>query len=182
MRTLPAPPVITPFSPLCVGLEHRASSSGVVANTAWPAARRIFYVPMYLPMPIVVRRLFWVNGATVSGNVDVGIYSAVDGLPATRLTNTGASGTAMSGASVLQSVDITDIALGPGSYFLAMMVDNATATMWRSVGGAGATSFKSWGICGETPGSGSALPTTATPVTLASNYLPLFGLTTVALI
>lgn len=182
MRILPAPPVISSVSMYCVGMEHRYSASSIFANTVWPAARRIFYVPMHIPWPIIVRKLFWVNGATVSGTVDVGIYSSVAGLPVTRLTNTGVSGTAMGTLSTLQSVDITDIQLAPGTYFMAMMVDNATATMWRATGGAGTQSLKSWGVCSETPGSGTAVPATATPVTLQSNYLPLFGLTTVTLI
>jgi hypothetical protein len=179
VRILPAPPVISTVSQYCVGIEHRVSSSSVLASATWPAARRVIYVPMHIPWPIVVRQLFWVNGTAVSGTVDCGIYTSVAGLPVTQLTHGTATQT---GTSALQASDITDYYLAPGSYFLALMIDNATATTARMTGGLGTTTWKAMGLTNETPGAGSALPGTATPVTLASNVMPLFGLTTVALI
>jgi hypothetical protein len=53
------------------------------------------------------------NGATASGNMDVGIYDYAG----TRLVSSGS--TAQSGTSAFQDFDITDTLLGPGIFYLA---------------------------------------------------------------
>src|SRR3972149_9668209 len=46
------------------------------ASAAWPAANRIFYVPLQLPNPFRLVRFWWANGSvSVSGNVEAGLYS-----------------------------------------------------------------------------------------------------------
>jgi hypothetical protein len=88
----------------------------------WPAALRVIYTPVVLQRPYTVTKAGWINGSTVAGNVDAGIYDE----NGNRLVSTGS--TAMAGASTLQTVDITDTKVGPGVVFLAMVTDSATAT------------------------------------------------------
>jgi hypothetical protein len=86
---------------------------------AWPTASMVLYTPFWVPESVTINRLLWVNGA-VAGNVDVGVY-AEDG---TLLVSAGS--TAISGANVIQSVDVTDTGLRRGRYYTAMVADTVT--------------------------------------------------------
>lgn len=99
---------------------------GVPSSVVWPSANRAFFLPFRLSRPFVATLLWWLNGATVSGNVDCGIYSA-DGR---RIVSAG--GVAQSGVTAIQTVDITDQLLVAGQYFLGLVLDNATGTIYRS--------------------------------------------------
>src|ERR1044072_5106370 len=103
------------------------STTGVSApsSAVFPAANRALYVPFRLSDPITVVKMFVLNGATVSGNIDVGIYDAVG----TRLVSKGS--TAQAGTSAIQEFDITDTRLGPGLFYMAVAMDNGTATLFR---------------------------------------------------
>lgn len=68
-----------------------------------------------------VRRLWWLNGSPVSGNVDVGVFDA----SGAKLVSTGS--TAQSGASTIQSVAV-DFTLGVGSYWVGIAGSSATAS------------------------------------------------------
>lgn len=96
------------------------------ASAVWPTANTAIFVPFVVNSPIVVVKMGILNGATVSGNVDVGIYDDQQN----RLISKGS--TAQSGVSAVQSFDITDTSLLPGIYFMALCVDNVTATVYRS--------------------------------------------------
>lgn len=99
-----------------IGLSGSAAANPVnAANDAW-------YVPFVLNEPFTVRKAGWHNGTTVSGNVDIGIYSA----NGTRIWSSGS--TAQSGTSVVQVVTPTAFTLAPGLYYLAIAVDNTTGT------------------------------------------------------
>lgn len=99
-----------------------AGSSGT-----WSTANRAYLFPFRTDRPAIVKQLFWENGAAVSGNVDCGIYT----LDGTLIVSTGA--TAQSGTSTSQVVDIADTLLGPGLYWCALVLDNTTGTVMRSV-------------------------------------------------
>lgn len=137
------------------------------AAAAWPAVNRIIYMPFRVPQPLVVAQLYCYNDATVSGNLDLGIYSP-DG---TLIVNKGS--TAMAGASALQLLDITDTVLGIGFYYLAMTVDNTTATFNRYA--PLLPVLQAAGVLSQTPGS-FGLPATATFIAGADAYLPSCGL------
>jgi hypothetical protein len=89
------------------------------------------YAPIFVPEPCVITKLWWQNGATVSGNVDVGVYTE----EGTRIVSTGSI--AQAGVSNLQTIDITDQALPAGFLYFALGASSATATFWAAVGGAG---------------------------------------------
>lgn len=103
------------------------SSLAAGVSGTWPTANRAYLFPFRTERPAIVKQLFWENGAAVSGNVDCGIYT----LDGTRIVSTGA--TAQSGTSTSQVVDITDTLLGPGLYWCALVMDNTTGTVMRSV-------------------------------------------------
>ena len=177
MADFPVPvflPAVTlhPWSLESIGIKivsQGGTNIGSAASTAYPTANQAIYVPFYLTERLTVTQLWWVNGASVSGNVDVGIYSE-DGR---RLISTGS--TAQSGTNATQVVNITDTPLGPGLFYLALAMDNNTGTLVRGTAGS-VDRLKATGCAQEA--SAFALPATATFATIASDYVPLFGLTT----
>ena len=100
-----------------------------IASATWPVANTAYYIPFWLPFPYNVRRVFWVNGSSVtSTNRDFGIYTA-DGV---RLYST--TSTAAVGISVPQYVDATDFLLTPGAYYFGLSSSSITAnrgTEWN---------------------------------------------------
>ena len=156
---------ITPYHLLSCGLfmAEVAPSSGTFV-----AANRAVYIPFRIPAPMVVTQLFSMNGAAVSGNIDVGIYDK-DG---TRLVSSGS--TAQAGTSTIQAFNITDTLIGPGQFYLAVAMDNATGTLLR-IFLFPANGTKVMGVAQQA--SAFALPATATFATESSGYFPMIGLT-----
>ena len=70
-------------------LGHPPFGSTIQAAViTWPVANTAFYVPVSLPFPYQVRRVFWVNGSTITSvSMDFGIYNATG----TRLYSTGST-------------------------------------------------------------------------------------------
>jgi hypothetical protein len=128
---------------------------------------QIHYAPFYLPIGATVRKLWWLNGATVNGHIDVGIYRE----DLTRVISTGS--TTQTGANVIQEVDIADTYLPPGRYYMAIVSDSATATLWRTTGPAGVY-VKSLGTAQQT--ATFPLPDPAVPAATASGFTWVFGL------
>ena len=150
------------------------NSMGVIgsitlASATWTSANVAIYVPFSISSPRLIRKLFWQNGTAVSGNVDCGIYDSAG----TKIVSTGS--TAQSGTSAIQSVDITDTMLGPGQYFLALAMDNTTATTIRA--SINSVRVKMYGIFQQA--TAFPLPATATFATNTGGYLPFFGATTI---
>lgn len=79
-------------------------------------------MPFLVHRPQTAYKVQWRNGATINGNIDMGVYDEVGN----RLSAIG--GVAQTGAGLRQITDITDVLLRPGLYYLAMAVDNITAT------------------------------------------------------
>lgn len=94
-------------------------------SAVWPTANTAIFVPFVVHTELIAVKIGVCNGATVSGNVDVGIYDDQQN----RLVSVGS--TAQSGVSATQSFDITDTTLVPGVYFMALNVDNVTGTVIR---------------------------------------------------
>ena len=147
------------------------SASIIAAGTAsfvWPAANLAIYQPIMLERDTAIARLWCYNGTTAAGNVDVGIYAA-DG---TLLTSAGS--TAQSGTSTLQVFDVTDLRIGPGLYYIAMVCSDATATAF----GLSITSAQIGRVVGAfQEASAFALPAGATFAAYAQTTVPLVGWT-----
>lgn len=128
--------------------------TGYTTAAAWPVAKLVKYVPFSVYDVILVDTLWVYNGATVAGNMDLGIYDK----NGTRLVNSGS--TARTGnANVAQFVTISSTALVPGFYFLAVTLDTNTDTVRH--GSTAVTGCILQGVLDETTGS-FGLPATAT--------------------
>lgn len=150
-------------------IVQAAPTSG---SSTWPSDDLAFFYPFVVYSPITIARMFWLNGATSSGNLDVGIYDEYGNL----LVSSGS--TAQGTVSVIQDVDITDTFLQAGLYYMAMVFDNTTATIYRHApgasvaGGAGALQMA----------SAFPLPSTATFAVMATGFVPLFAVTTLTVV
>lgn len=165
-HTLAPAITISPWSWESLGAEPAIDITSP-GSAVWPAANRAILIPFRPSSRYLARRMFVHNGATVSGNIDLGIYND-DG---TLLVSSGS--TAQAGVSVMQYVDITDTWLAPGAYYLALAVDNTTATVFR-----GLASVMVGRIAGMLQAT-TAFPLPARPTleTVASAYLPVIGVT-----
>lgn len=165
------------LSPECLQQEYAALDTAL-ASAVWTANLLIF-IPLLLVEPTVVSQFFWINGATVAGNTDVGIYSE-DGQ-----TKFGSSGSTLNvGASVIQIVDVTNFVIP------------ANVRMWLALGsdsgGAGNQAYLRAnlivggmdfiGIKQQASGWSSGLPATVTVATPTVAVTPFFGFTSASVI
>jgi hypothetical protein len=89
---------------------------------AWTTANKPLAMPFRLQKGAVIYQLGWRNGSgTMTDSVDVGIYDTAWN----RKVSGG--GTARSGVSAIQWVDVTDTFLGAGTYYFAMANNGTTA-------------------------------------------------------
>ena len=105
------------------GMTQAVSNAGVGTSTAWPAANLAIFIPFLLDFPFTVAQIYAHNGATASGNIDVGVYAE----DSSKLVSAGS--TAQAGTSAIQAFNVTDTYLAPGVYYFAVALDNTTATM-----------------------------------------------------
>lgn len=167
--TYPRPhtPVIGTFSYEALGTDLAGGISPNFASLAWNAANRAYYVPLYLSYPYLVKKVWWANGSTAgTDSLDCGVYTE----SGTRLFNSG--GTLSAGTSTVQTVDITDYLLRPGRYYMALACSGTTATVLQTAFNAGITRF-----CGVAiQETAYTLPATFTLASMASAFVPLFGI------
>lgn len=146
-----------------------AGTSAAAASGNWPSANLAIYIPFWLPWPYSVRRVFWANGATLTGNKDFGIYSA----EGTRIYSTGS--TAESGASAIQyTTPSPDILLSPGRYYFALSCSATTGHGWQVSTGAAAEA-RHGGLLQQA--TAVPLPATMTPASFTGTVMPLCGIT-----
>lgn len=135
-------------------------------SNAWPTSNLAILAPCRLGNLVLVTKLWVLNGAAASGNLDIGIYDQYGN----RLVSTGS--TAMSGTSAIQLIDVTDTWLPPGFYRLALAVDNTTA----AISAAAANLAAHLQATGFTQAATSfPLPATITPAAFTGAHAPFFG-------
>lgn len=112
--------------------------AAITANLGGPAsgnwtANRAIYMPFVLRQPFVVQKMAVHNGSTVTGNIDLGIYSE-NGV---KLWSSGS--TAQAGTDVYQVLTPgTPVRLTPGRYYMAMAASSTSPVTGRlSVGDLG---------------------------------------------
>lgn len=141
---------------LSTNTDHAATanmtaSSALTTSSAIGTAKLIVYYPIVLTTPMSVALLFWVNGTTVAGNVQLGVFSDSMAL----LGNNGTT-TAQSGTSAVQSVAPSSALFlpAPARYYLALTSDDATSTFFSSSSVAFATgTMGGLGVMTETTGT-----------------------------
>jgi hypothetical protein len=138
---------------------------------AWPTANKAVFVPFEINYPVTVVKGYWLNGGTVgTDSIDIGIYDLAGNLIVSG------GGTLSSGASVIQSVDITDTLLLRGNYYAAMAINGTTDTVSR-ITPASIAEAKALGLLEMT--SAYVLPATVTYASITTTAsLPLINFTT----
>lgn len=157
-----------------VGPNLRGFGVTAPASTAWPANDLAIYVPLTIQRTVTLIQAFVSNGATVSGNFDVGLFGA----SGTKLVSTGS--TAQAGVSTIQTVNTTDYIATPGRYYLGLSVSTTVATVIAHGSGT-AVVGAALGLAQEAL-VGVALPTTATFAQFAQTMIPHFGFSWAAVI
>jgi hypothetical protein len=131
----------------------------------WPSADLAIYVPVLVPRPVLVRKLWFGSGVTSTGNIDIGLYGA----NGTCLVSSGATAK----VNTDQVVNVTDTPIGPGLYYLALVAHTATDTFQRTP--ATAPMPVALGVFYEA--AAYPLPATATfAISQATAYIPLVGM------
>lgn len=139
-----------------------------LASAAWPSANLALYMPFSVSRPTLFVKLFCINGATATGNVDMGIYDWAG----TRLVSIGS--TAQSGTAATQEFNITDTLIGPGRFYLAIAMDGTSGTLYRLQSTLQANREGGW----LQEASAFPLPANATFASNTTNYQPAIGATT----
>jgi hypothetical protein len=164
----PAGGVISSLSPpATTGLEAAIDGASIAA-AVWPAANRAIYMPFLVDYTVTITHIGF-EVSVQSGNCDVGIYDE----NSSRVVSKGSTAV---GAAGIQTIDITDTTLNPGLYFIAMCVDNITASIFR-FNGLEALALQVLGVQQQAVGA-VTLPDPATFANPAANYLPVVALTT----
>lgn len=109
-------------------LETGPPSSSHFAAGANAGANQAVLVRMSTPVAFPLANLVIVNGGTIAGNADLGIYEYGTGV-VNRLASTGA--TAQSGANVDQSFALSYV-ISAGDFFVAISMSDGTATYFRT--------------------------------------------------
>lgn len=162
---------ISPFTGTAAGLNAAGASYSIAGGT-WPTGDLAIYVPLTLPFAYQVKRFFVVNGANVTNNVDIGIYSRAG----TKLYSTGS--TAGAGANTTQFIAVSPtLLLEPGGYYLAMAM-NGTSSAPARITFLTVVVLRMSGVLQEA--SAFALPAVMTPASVANAYMPVFGITSTA--
>lgn len=165
-------PTLSTLSAESLGPTFLALGGATPASGAWPAANRAIFVPLTLSAPFRTAKAWWANGATATGNVDCGVYTP----GGTLLGSTGS--TAQAGTSVVQSATLA-LTLLPGNYYLALSL-SSTGTLLRTSGLSSAVGSPAAGLAQMA--SAFPLPASATLAAVSSSYVPLFGITSSAVI
>lgn len=136
------------------------TASGSSAQT-WPVASKALFMPFILETPALARAMA-IQVSVQSGNLDVGIYTLAGASIVT-------AGTTAVGAAGIQVINITDTWLATGTYFMALAIDNTTASIFMTTG----TSYQSsiFGI--QEMGAAFVLPATATFANTSDSKQPL---------
>lgn len=134
------------------------------SGTLSPAVDRCWFWPFVLPAPVLALKLFIYNGATLAGNIDLGIYTS----DFARLVSAGT--TAQANTNALQEVDTADTYLDRGQYYFAMAQSSATATFFQTLWHVGANSEMNKMIGTLTQQTTFPLPAVATPQTMITEY------------
>lgn len=128
---MPNLPTITPYHPESLGGANRTvmgSGAGVASNPASMTAGSGIaqFFPWHLEAPIRIVKGFVFNGASVNGNVDVGVYDYA----LNRVVSNGA--VLQAGTSTIQEFDITDTTIMPGRYWIAFLCTGTGTVFGRS--------------------------------------------------
>jgi hypothetical protein len=165
-RVRPTEFFVNTMSNLSIGDALRDIASANPASTAWATANQARYIPFRILSACTVLKLLTYNGATATGNTDVGVFDR-NGV---KLISSGA--TAQAGTSTWQAFDTTDTLLVPGLYYFGLLSSSTTATFFSY---ASKPAGQLLGVQSQAVGAGT-LPSTATFAVLDAAIIPVVGL------
>ena len=113
----------------CIGTELGVNGLDVsnAASAFNPVTSTAYFIPFWLGSAVSVTKVFWLNGTTVQGSIDVGIYDK-DG---TYILSAGST-TQSSGTSTPQVVTLTNpVIIGPGQFYLAVSMNQTQGHLFR---------------------------------------------------
>lgn len=166
-------PVLLPGVAVTISTMSRESVGGIkgigsASSSTWDAANRAFYIPVRISQAILLAQFFVLNGATVSGNIDVGIYD----IAGTKISSSGS--TAQAGVNAIQTFNVTDIAIGPGLFYLAGSMNNTTGAVANSSLSSAVVGDKAMGCFMQN--TAFPLPATWTIASDGRNFVPVIGI------
>lgn len=136
------------------------------SSAVWVSANRALFIPFSLYAPATAYSMVMMNGAAVSGNLDMGIYTE-DG---TRLASFGA--TAQVGLNRTQRFTFASpLNLAAGNYYMASVFNNATGQVFRRAWSANVGRI----FAVYQQGTAFPLPARATFAINSSGFLPIMG-------
>jgi hypothetical protein len=149
-----------------IGIQLKVHGGASLNSTAF-VANVCYYVPFTLVANFNWKTVYWINGATITANVDAGVYT----LGGAKVATTGS--TAQAGANALQQVNLgTPILLSPGQYYLAVAGSAATGALL--MGATSARLNRAFGMLQQT--ATFPLPASATFATQTQTTLPWVGI------
>jgi hypothetical protein len=104
------------------GVANLVASTASTGSTLWPSANKPIAIPFRVFIGMTVYQLGWINGSgTMTDSFDIGVYDA------SWARKVAGGGTARSGVSTIQWVDVTDTFLQVGKYYLVGSANGVTA-------------------------------------------------------
>lgn len=152
---MPTPAYVDTLGPYGVGVQLGAMAATAPASATEIGANGALFVPIVIPTACTAVKLWHMNGSSVTGNIDMGIYNE-DG---TKVVTNGA--VAQSGTTTIQAFDIADTALAAGRYYLGVGVSSASATHFGATISS-ASLMRALGVVQDSAGYSSGLVATAT--------------------
>jgi hypothetical protein len=149
-----------------LGMEFTCIPTGAPASSTWPSSNLAIASPIYIDSYGTVVKMFMANGATASGNFDIGLYDE----NFNRLVSSGA--VAQSGTGAIQTFDVTDTPVRPGRHYIAISSSAATGTLVRL--SVGPLYLRPLGVVQMA--AAHPLPATITPAAVANSFVFLAGL------
>lgn len=150
--------------------EELGACSGAPASAAWPSANLAIAVPLPVDAPGFVQQIWWVNGAAVSGHVEVAITDEFGN----KIASTGS--VVPSGTNVPQAVTLASpVLLLPGRYYLVVSCDNGTQAFFAYAAAAAVTNINRFlGLFEQA--TAFPIPSPMVPASSARSYVPLAGI------
>lgn len=108
------------------------NDDSIIQSDGWPASNRAFLVELRNPRPFTPSHAYVMNGNTVAGNVDIGIYGYASGTGFTLELLASTGSTADAGTNQVQFIEFgTKPQIPAGPIVLAIAVQNTGAQIGK---------------------------------------------------
>ena len=152
-----------------------AQPQGLVPSSATVEGTTTAYFPLSVPTTCTVRRFWWANGATSTGNIIAALYRDAGYKPGAKIgTDTGSTAQGTINQVQFTAPSGGAFVLSPGLWWFALGFSSASTTMFTSNIGSGLDATIKFREATATP------PAPATPVESTNGNLYLAGFSTVS--